>query len=258
MHPLICDIGGFPLKTYGLMITIGFAAGILLAMYRAKRKNLDTDEVMNLATIIIIAAILGSRILYVMVNPAEYIQNPLKIFYIHEGGLVFLGGLLLVIPVVSYYLIHYKMNYLQWADLLFPSVPLGHIFGRLGCFMNGCCYGKPTDSSFGVVFPSIGDGIAYLPTQLFESLASLIILGLLLYIDRIKKSEGWVFAAYILLYSVWRFIIEFFRGDDRGAFVLGLPISQLLSFIGIFVGIAFMVYLLKTSNKNMKKSRKQA
>lgn len=245
MHPLLCHILGLPLKSYGLMITIGFAAGIALAWYRARRAGMDPDEILNMSTLIIISAIVGSRILYILVNPSEYIASPIRIFYIHEGGLVFLGGLIGTIVTVTCYLRYYKMDYLGWADIMFPSVPLGQFFGRLGCFLNGCCYGRPMDGFPGMVFPSIGDGQHYLPTQLLESTASLLILAILLFVDRGRKIRGMVFASYITLYSTWRFIIEFFRGDDRGLPVMGMPISQFLSLLGIFIGLIFLGTLLK-------------
>lgn len=244
MHPVILEVFGFPLKSYGLFITLGFAAGIALAAYRAKRRGLDPNEIMNMATLVIAAAIVGSRLLYVAVNPAQFIERPVRILFVQEGGLVFLGGLLAVIPVISWYLLRYRLDYLLWADLMFPSVPLGHIFGRTGCFLNGCCHGHPTESWWGVVFPVHGDGVARTPTQLFEAFANLAILLLLLAIDRRKPREGLVFSSYILLYSAWRFGIEFVRGDDRGALVLGMPVSQTLSLAGILVGLAFTAWLL--------------
>lgn len=246
MHPLICHVFGLPLKSYGLMITLGFAAGIWLAWYRARRAGLDPDEVLNMATVVIISAVVGSRLLFILVNPREYLEHPIRIFYIHEGGLVFLGGLIGVILTVSAYLHYYRMDYLRWADIMFPSVPLGQFLGRIGCFLNGCCYGLPTEGFPGLVFPAIGDGRHYLPTQLFESFACLIILGLLLFIDRYKPRQGLVFASYISLYSLWRFVIEFFRGDDRGLPVMGLPVSQFISLLGIFIGLIFIGLLLSS------------
>ena len=243
MYPILFTLFGFQLKTYGLMVTLAFASGIILAYKRAQNRNLNPDEIMNMSTIIIISAIIGSRILYVLVNPQQYINDPITVLYIHKGGLVFLGGLLAVIPVISWYLTHYKMNYLLWADVMFPSVALGQIFGRFGCFFNGCCYGHETTSSFGIIFPAIGDGIRHLPTQLFESAACLVILILLLFIDKKKSKNGYVFASYIFLYSLWRFFIEFFRGDNRGTWIFNLPVSQFISIFGIIIGIIFLLYL---------------
>ncbi len=246
MHPLIAEIFGLPLKSYGLMITLGFAAGIALAAWRAKRAGLDPNEIMNMATLVIAAAIVGSRLLYVAVNWPQFADRPVKILFLHEGGLVFVGGLLAVIPVVSWYLLHYRLDYLRWADLMFPSVPLGHVFGRLGCFLNGCCHGHPTDAWYGVVFPAHGDGVPKVPTQLFEALANAVILAVLLAIDRRKRRDGLVFSSYILLYSTWRFGIEFVRGDFRGSPVMGLPVSQFAALVGIAVGILFTGWLLVT------------
>lgn len=244
MHPVLAEFFGLPIKSYGLFITLGFAAGIALAAWRAKRRGFDPNEIMNMASLVIAAAIVGSRLLYVAVNPAQFLERPVRILFVHEGGLVFLGGLLAVIPVVSWYLVHYRLDYLAWADIMFPSVPLGHVFGRIGCFLNGCCHGHPTQGWWGIVFPSHGDGIARVPTQLFEAFANLLILLALLAIDRKKKREGLVFSSYLLLYSLWRFGIEFVRGDDRGRLLLGMPISQTLSLAGIFVGLAFTAWLL--------------
>lgn len=243
MHPLIAHLFGLPLKSYGLMLTLGFAAGIVLACRRAARRGLDPNEIMNMAAIVISAAVVGSRLLYCAVNPSEFAADPMKILFVHQGGLVFIGGLLAAVAAVSWYLIHHRLDYLTWADVMFPSVALGHVFGRLGCFLNGCCYGLPSDAWYCVIFPSIGDGVSHVPTQLFEAGANLVILLLLLFIDRVKPREGYVFASYVTLYSVWRFGIEFVRGDDRGLPVFGLPVSKAISLVGIFVGLAFLAWL---------------
>lgn len=247
MHPVILSLGPLTIHSYGFFISLGFTFGILLAAWRAKDYGVEVGTILDMAIYTIIAAIVGSRILYVIVNYRDYMADPLKAFYIHKGGLVFYGGLVGVLIALSFYIVKNKMNYFSTADLLIVCLPLGHFFGRLGCFLNGCCYGGHTDCAFGIVFPNLrGDLLPRHPTQLYEAAACLAFLAVLLFLEKRWKSrrDGMLFVIYIYLYSTWRFLIEFMRDDDRGEFVFGLSPSQNISLAGIVFATVMLAVVL--------------
>ncbi|MBI5186367.1 MAG: prolipoprotein diacylglyceryl transferase [Nitrospinae bacterium] len=246
MHPILFHLGPATIYSYGVAIAAAFFVGITLASKRAKKEGLDPNKIIDLCFYILIAAIVGSRLLYVGINISYFIKNPLDIFKLWQGGLVFYGGLIGAVIVAVLYLKKKRLPVWRVADLLAPSLALGQSIGRLGCFLAGCCYGKPTEGHWGVTF-SDPDSLAPLhvslhPTQLYSSFLDLAIFFALLYIQKIKKFQGQVFWTYLFLYSTGRFIIEFFRGDKRGFVFEGiLSTSQ---FIGIFMfALSIFMYL---------------
>ena len=254
MHPILFHFGPLTIYSYGAAIATAFLSGIFLASWAAKKEGIDPQKIMDLAFYILVAAIVGSRLLFVLINIRDYAENPLGVFKIWQGGLVFYGGLLGAIPVSIYYL---RKNHLPvWpvADIVAPALALGEIFGRWGCFFAGCCYGKPSGVPWSVAFTD-PDSLAPLhvhlhPTQLYSSVAALIIFLLLLYVRKIKRFHGQVFWSYLLLYSLARFVIEFFRGDERGFVWEGtLSTSQ---FIGIFIFAASIAMLYIKRKANIK------
>lgn len=251
MHPILLKIGPITIYSFGALLALAFTAGIALALYRCRRYGINSDFILDLSLVVIISAIVGARLLFVMVNFDSFIDNPGRIFLVNEGGLVFFGGLIGVLVAGIPFVRKKKMNLGKIMDLFAPSVPLGQALGRIGCFLNGCCYGKITDSSCGIVFPSIGDGLAHHPTQIYEAIFSFFLAGTLLFIDGksekfIKRpsdrlGDGALLGLYLLLYSVGRVIIEIFRGDERGT--LGfLSTSQL---IGLVIGLSAFAFLFK-------------
>ncbi|HOD41543.1 MAG TPA: prolipoprotein diacylglyceryl transferase [Candidatus Wallbacteria bacterium] len=247
MHPVIVNLGPLTIHSYGLFISLGFTFGILLAIMRAPRFKIEATAVLDMAIYAIISAIAGSRIFYVIVNYHEYAGDPLKIFYLHKGGLVFYGGLIGVVAALSYYIIKNKLDYFKTADMLITSLPLGHFFGRIGCFLNGCCYGAPTAAVTGVNFPNLKEACFRHPTQLYEAAFCLTSLFLLLAFEKFfKKTDGILFVLYIYMYSAWRFAIEFLRDDDRGQFLFGLSPSQNVSIAGFVFATIVLIAVLKT------------
>ncbi len=251
MYPVIINLGPLTIHSYGLFISIGFTFGILLAIFRAPKFKIDATAVLDMAIYAIISAIVGSRIFYIIVNYQEYANDPIKMFYLHKGGLVFYGGLIGVVAALSYYIIKNKFDYFKTADMLIVSLPLGHFFGRIGCFLNGCCYGAVTTSAFGIKFPALKEPVLRHPTQLYEAAFCLMSVFVLLAVEKYtKKIDGILFVLYIYMYSTWRFAIEFLRDDDRGAFLFGLSPSQNVSAAGwIFATIVLAVILKKNQKK---------
>jgi phosphatidylglycerol:prolipoprotein diacylglycerol transferase len=195
-----------------------------------------------------VSALLGARLFYIIVEYKYFSAAPLEIFKFWKGGLVFYGGLIVAVLVSLWYLKRHQMPVWRVADVLAPSIALGQGIGRWGCFFAGCCYGVKTDVSWAVTFADprslAPQGIPLHPTQIYLSLNALFIFAFLLWLTKRKKFDGQIFWAYGILYSIGRFVIEYFRGDDRG-----FAVEQFLStsqFVGIFVlGISvFMFYCL--------------
>lgn len=249
MYSVLIKFGPITIYSYGTLIAIGFLIGIFLARYRADKYGLNPDRILDLGLYTLIGGLIGARITYVLVNLKSYMYRPVfDIFKIWEGGLVYYGGLIVGVLVGLWYIKKIKYNFWKTVDVLAPSIAIGQVFGRIGCFLNGCCYGK-VSNKFGLVFNSLNDNLSHIPTQLIESIFTFIIFLFLLKRDKKKKFEGEIFLLYLLLYSSGRFIIETIRGDDRGAFFFGIiSISQ-------FVSILIFLISAKGLLKNAVKSR---
>lgn len=223
MHPVLFKIGSYPVYSYGAMLALAFLVCSFLAKRRAISVGMDGDKVLDLSILLIIAGVIGGRLMFVLLD-IEYFKNrPLDIFKIWEGGLAWYGGLILAVISGLVFLRIHKMPVLRTADLMMPYVALGQAIGRIGCFLNGCCYGKPTALPIGVVFdPEQG---TVLPTQLFESAAMFLVY---LILRKRAPSNGRTLFLYLIFYSVFRFFIEFLRGDNMLT-IMGLTFSQAVS-----------------------------
>lgn len=264
MHPLLFEIpqialgqwtiGPIPIRLYGLMIGAGFLLGITLAARRAKKEGINPERILDMGVYLLLAAIIGSRALYVATAAHEFTRNPLDVFAIWKGGLVFYGGLLAAVPVGIWFVRKHGLPVWKTADIMAPSIALGHVFGRLGCFFAGCCYGAPCTGPACVTFTDPRSlaplGVPLFPTQLMESGGEFMIFGLLLGLHRFKRFDGQIFFLYLLLYAVLRFSIEFFRGDvARGLYFGGLiSTSQIIAMlIALGAAVAFVIGWRKNS-----------
>jgi phosphatidylglycerol:prolipoprotein diacylglycerol transferase len=244
MYPILFRLGGFNVYSYGFFVALGFVAGVVLPGLRARKKGIPFERIVDLFFYSVLSAILGSRILFVLVNLDIYRENPLAVFKIWEGGLVFYGGLVLAIGVSLAYMKWHRLPIWKFADLFSPSIALGLFFGRIGCFFAGCCYGKETFLFWGVTFRDMNSlarlNVPLHPTQLYEAASSLAIFFFLDRLEGKKTFDGQVFWFFLLLYSTARFFIEILRDDPRG-FLFGemLSTSQgigiLLAMISIFM-----------------------
>jgi phosphatidylglycerol---prolipoprotein diacylglyceryl transferase len=230
MHPVLCKIGLLTLYSYGLMVSLGFLAGIGSALVLAGKKM--QDRILDLAFFVLIFSIVGARIFYVIEFWRDFTGNPLSALFIWEGGLVFYGGMTFGIATIYFYSRFTKISPLKLLDIITPGVALGYAFGRIGCFLRGCCYGAETDLPWAVHFPDIS-GTRH-PTQIYASLSGLLIFIVLLLIFRKKKFDGQVFSAGLMLYSVYRFLIEFIRVNPQ--YLLGLSEAQLGSAVVFLIG----------------------
>ncbi|MBW1745595.1 MAG: prolipoprotein diacylglyceryl transferase [Deltaproteobacteria bacterium] len=230
MHPILLKIGGITLHTYGFFVAMGFLAGILLARSEAKRLGVDPEKVMDLCFYILIAAIVGSRLFYVVINYELFLSNPLDVFKIWSGGLVFYGGFIAAFFTAFIYLRMHKMPVWLTADITAPSLAIGHFLGRLGCFSAGCCFGRECDLPWAVTFTH--------PETLAPFLWSF---------RKRTKFHGQLFWLYVLLYGTTRSFIEIFRGDFRGDPIFGLlSISQTL---GISMSVIAVIMLIRLTTK---------
>ncbi len=250
MHNEIFTIGKITIHGYGLMIGIGFLAAVLIGMYRAKKKGLNQEAVLDIAIYAILAGFLGGKLLYVIVEWKRFMADPWSV--LGSSGFVVYGGIITGVLAGYIYSKIKKISFIKYFDLVMPEIAIAQGFGRIGCFLAGCCYGRETDSFLGVIFPQgslAPSGVKLLPTQLFMSVGDFLIAIILILYSRKNKVDGNVGAGYLILYGVGRFIIEFFRNDARGS-VGALSTSQFISIFIVAIGVAFFVW-------NTMKARKK-
>lgn len=248
MHPVLFQIGPFTLHTYGVFVATAFLAGIALALRESRRVGEDANKILDLCFYMLVAAILGSRVMYVLVNWSIFKDDLLGIFRIWQGGLVFYGGFIGAVIIGLWYIWQHELPLQKTADILAPSIAFGQFIGRIGCFFAGCCYGRTCDLPWAAVFTHpeslAPKGVPLHPTQLYSSLNGLLIFLVLLWLKRIKKFEGQLFWTYVLLYGMTRFVLEHFRGDERGVVIGGIfTTSQLIGVIMVIIAVAVMIIL---------------
>ncbi len=237
MHPVLFEVWGFPVHTYGVLLAAAYLVGVQFAVRRAARVGLEPARVLDLGIAVIFAAIVGAKLLLLAVEWRRVADDPRQILAILRAGGVFYGGLLLAVPVAIWYVRRHGLPTWRVGDLAAPGIALAHAVGRLGCLMAGCCYGRPADLPWAVRFTSayaadtvgVPLDVPLHPTQLYEAGAELLIFVFVLATEgRGRAYPGRTFWTYVLLYATARFVIEFFRGDPRGT-VGPWSTSQLVS-----------------------------
>ncbi len=254
MYPELFRIGNFPINTYGVFLALAFLSAIFITAKLAARDGLPRDKVYDLCLWMLLAGLVGSKILMLFTEP-EYRADPwqlLSLDFLRSGG-VFYGGLIGAVAAGYFLMKRYQLPWWKTADACAPGIAIGNFFGRQGCFAAGCCWGKPTDLPWGVKFTELGHEITGVPTdvhlhptQLYESFAMLLVFLFLLWLHKRKRFDGQVVLFYGVLYSVIRFSIEFVRDDPRGDILglttlTGLSTSQLIS---IVIGISSLIILI--------------
>lgn len=245
MHPILFALGPLTIYTYGVALALAFAVSMALAT-RASRTRLKGVVPLSDAALldwgcwVMVGGVLGGRLWYVALNWDIYRTQPLEIAALWHGGLVWYGGLAGGLLAQALFASRRKLSFLRITDQVIPAVALGHAVGRLGCFANGCCYGRPTTSWWGVVFP--GHATAVVPTQLLESFG-LAVLALILHVTQrpaMLARPGRLFGLYLVGYGLLRWTIEYWRGDQP-AMWHGLTLAQLISMALMIAGTALMV-----------------
>ena len=222
MHPVLFQLGPVAFYTYGLFVALGMTAAYAVSMRRAKSAGIPKQVVTDALLLFFISGVAGARAFFVWQHFDDYKENIWQIFSVHEGGLVWYGGFLTAGALGVLYGRTRHWPILKLADFFAPQLALGHAIGRIGCFFNGCCFGRVTLGPLGAYFS--GGPQPRHPVQLYES-ALLFLLSLYLFWFSKKKRfrEGNVFLMYVILYSVLRFFLEFLRGDQTAVFFLTLP-----------------------------------
>lgn len=254
MHPIAFQLGPLTVHWYGILLAVAFLLGLWSAAHRAPRSGIAPERISDAGLWLIIGAVVGARLLYVATYWREsFAGEPFwEIFMIQRGGLVYYGGLIGAAGACILFCRRHQLALWKVADVLTPSIALGYVFGRLGCLMNGCCFGRACELPWAIRFPATHTtaGAPLHPTQIYDALLSLGLYAGLAWLYRHKKFDGQVFAAYLLCYAITRSLVETFRGDysevHRHA---GLTPAHLVS-IGIFVaGAALFLFLRQRAAK---------
>lgn len=243
MRPILFSIGPVNIYGYGFMIALGILVAFFVASKRAPKYDLIPDAVYNIGLVAAISGLLGAKILFCIVEFQSFMADPAGILFSGNGFVVF-GGLISGVLVCLWYCKKKGYDFFRYFDLIMPSIALAQGFGRIGCFLAGCCYGAETESAFSVTFHAsqlAPNGVKLIPTQLMSSAGDFLIAFILIYTAKRIKRKGNIGALYIALYSVGRFIIEFFRADYRGS-IGPLSTSQAISIVGVIVAAGFFVW----------------
>ncbi|MGH9377486.1 MAG: prolipoprotein diacylglyceryl transferase [Terriglobia bacterium] len=256
MHPILFRIGSFQLPTYGLLLALALLAGLVVAMRLGRRAGMDSGQVVDFSTWLIVCGLIGAKIYMILTGWGYYTGHPGEIFSLNtlESGGGFYGGFIGAALFAVWYVKSHRLPLLRIFDAFAPAVALGQAIGRVGCFMAGDDFGKPAHHSpLGIVFTNqyahqmTGTplGIPIYPVQLFESVLTLIIFLILIWFYERKKRDGQVFVMYLMMYAVARFFLEYYRGDmDRGFFFHGaLSTAQLVAIAAFGLGIGLIFYL---------------
>ncbi len=232
MHPVLVSIGSVKIYSYGVLVAIGFLAAIRVAAREIERNGFDREAFYDMAFWVVVSAIIGARLFHVLVYWSYYAANPSEAYRIWNGGLVFYGGLIAAVAACLVFLRRRGLPFLPVADAAALGIPLGLAFGRIGCSLAGCCYGKPTAVPWGIVFTNPASlaplHVPLHPTQAYESLAGFAIFGILSATRERFVTPGMRFWTMLILYGAARSFLEIFRDDPRG-FVGPFSESQIVS-----------------------------
>lgn len=247
MHPVLFKIGPVVVHTYGALMALAFLMAMVISKREAKIYGEDPEKVADLIFYILVWGIIGARLFYVGVNLSWFLKHPLDVLKVWEGGLVFYGGFIGGLGAAIFCVKRRQMAFWRSLDILTPALPFGHFLGRLGCFNAGCCYGKTCDLPWAVTFSDrlslAPTGVPLHPSQLYEAGANLLLFGLIMAVRKKTWYSGQLFWGYVVAYGVIRSVLELFRGDERGSFVMGLSPAQQVGVVLIVAGITGLVVL---------------
>jgi len=256
MHPILIEIGGLTIYTYGFFAALGLLTAIWTTSRLARRSGIAPEHIMNICFYGVLAGLAGARLLYVVINPAEFLARPLEILKVWNGGLVFFGAFFGGLAVVLIYARAHQLALGKIFDLAALFAPLAHGIGRLGCFFAGCCYGEICTRPWAVTFTDPHTlarplGLPLHPTQLYSSFTNFIIFGGLLALFWKGRFSGRLFLVYLVVYGLTRSVIEIFRGDPRGTVLSGaLSTSQAIGLSAALIAAVILVILYQRDKKN--------
>jgi phosphatidylglycerol:prolipoprotein diacylglycerol transferase len=284
MYPVILKLGPITLHSYGLMLAVGFLIGLYFLRKDAVKFGINPDVVSDGAFWTLLVALAGSRILFIIMYPEGFSwRKPLEWFAIWQGGLVFQGAILPAVGFIYYYARRHQANFFDAMDMAVPWVALGHGVGRIGCFLNGCCFGERSDLPWAISFPRVPHDLthtptgcpAYLthveryglnpsaelwsfpvhPTQIYGVLGLLAACGILLYTrSHWRPFYGSTMSIYFVLYGLGRFLVEFIRDDGNPVRVAGFTDQQLMAVASVIFGLVLLIVLSRISLCRIKRT----
>ena len=258
MHPEILHVGFIHLRSYGLMMAVAFVVGTFLALRESRRLSLDEDKVVNVILVTLVASVLGARMLYVLEHLPEFRREWTSVLALWQGGLTLYGGI--AAGTFAGLVAARRMDLPIWitADACTPALALGTMFGRVGCFLNGCCYGRPTSLPWGVVFPH--DSFATLefgnqpvhPSQLYNALAGLLLFVVLQSLRRRFKVPGVMFWTFITAFALVRIPLDLTRAYEVDAVLMRVGVtditeSQFMSMVMILFAVLMILRLRRSA-----------
>lgn len=258
MKPVLFEIWGIKIQGYGTMIAIGIIAAVMLFSKRAKKRGYDEEKVLDMSILAVVLGVVGGKLLYIITDIKNIVTNPISLKQLGSGFVVY-GSIIGGVLGAYIYCRMKKWNILKVFDIVIPSLPLAQGFGRIGCFLAGCCYGAETTSPLSVVFKENPNcfaptGIHLHPTQIYSSIFDFALAAFLLWYSRKERKDGRIFSMYLMMYSVGRFCVEFLRNDARGNVGL-LSTSQFISIFTFLIGI--VLFNLERVKKLMIKDDKE-
>ncbi|HHW41846.1 MAG TPA: prolipoprotein diacylglyceryl transferase [Syntrophomonadaceae bacterium] len=240
MHPILFQWGFLRVYSYGFFVALGILAATLLLVKKLEKQGKSAQFVIDLVILMVVAGIIGARLVYVFLyEPGYYLAHPLQILMLSQGGLAFYGALLFGLLAGYLYLRKIGVPFLAFLDLAAPAVALGYSFARIGCFLNGCCYGVPTNLPWGVVFPAVDD-LPRHPTQLYSLLSGIVIFVILELVSRRIRFRGQIFSLFFILYGLSRSVIELFRENP---FIWGGWVASVTALSVALLGGLLYIYL---------------
>lgn len=246
MLPKLISIGSFYIPTYGVLVALGFLAGLWVTLRLARRSGLSQETVTNLAVYCAIAGIVGAKLFMFLFDFGDYLRDPSRIFTLEtlQAAGVFHGGFIAALLMAYFYMRKHKMPVLGTMDIYAPGVAVGQAIGRIGCFAAGCCWGRECDLPWGVRFRSDFAAPVPLdktlhPVQLYESFANLLIFAVLYKLAKREHRPGQIIGLYLVLYSAVRFIIEFFRVHEQNT-IASLSLTQWIAAALFALGVAIL------------------
>jgi phosphatidylglycerol---prolipoprotein diacylglyceryl transferase len=260
MYPILFEINGYSVYTYGFMIAIGTIAGVAYLAVRGKKElGLTFDQANSLFLYIFFAALIGGKVFLFFENPSYYVANFGKL--VKGSGFVFYGSFLFAVPVMLWFFRKHKLDSFRMLDIMAVTTCLVHMFGRVGCFFAGCCHGKPTDFFLAATFTDPAcyadpKGVPLHPAQLYEAGFILLLLVALLFLRDRRKFYGQLFLIYLIGYGIGRFLLEYLRGDTERGFIIENVIShsQLIALMIVLAAI-YVYYKRSVQARNVAATR---
>lgn len=256
MYNDLFTIGPFTAHVYGLLIAIGIFTALFTGEHRAKKRHMDAEVLWSMTFMCVLFGFLGAKLLFCIVKWKSFLENPAST--LTGSGFVVYGGILAGVLTTYLYCRKKKLVFLDYFDLMLPSVALAQGFGRIGCFMAGCCYGRETDAPWGIAFQNSDyapNGVKMIPTQLISSAGLFLIAAVLFWYAGKQRKRGTVGALYLILYSIGRFLVEFLRDDYRGS-VWIFSTSQFISLFILAAGIGSWIWFRAAGEDKAEKKDK--